>query len=33
MALYARLKPWLVPPVIIPVALLLLVWAIAVAQW
>jgi hypothetical protein len=32
-ALYDRLKPWLVPPVVVPAALALLVLAVAVSQW
>jgi len=31
MALYDRLKPWLVPPVVLPIALVLLIWAVAVS--
>jgi hypothetical protein len=33
MVLYDRVKPWLVPPVVLPPALVPLIWAVAVSQW
>ena len=31
--LYDRVKPWLVPPVVLPPTLVLQIWAVAISQW